>query len=203
MMRIAPRSRPASAFLAFLALPLLACSGPAHPGGSPAASTSNGPVMAKMTMRGRMMDGGMMRGGMMASGMEDMRPIHALLASHESIERTVVDLPNGVRTVTVSDDPRVTQLIRTHVRQMRDRYDRGQPIRAMDPLFRELFEHRDEAQLIIRDIPGGVEVLHTSANPQVVRLIRQHARHFVDEVVDRGMAGAMGPTPLPQGYRER
>lgn len=97
----------------------------------------------------------------------------------------------------------MAELIRTHVRDMKERYERDQPVRPMDPLFRELFEHRREASMKVRDIPGGVEVLHTSSNPQVVLLIRQHARHFVNAVVDKGMAGAMGPTPLPEGYTGR
>lgn len=183
-----------------LALTLIACSAPQRHSADPQPERSSAGMMAAGgSMMG--MHRSMMQGGMMGAGMRDMQPIRGLLANHERIARTVEDLPNGVRTVTTSDDARVTRLIRTHVRQMQERYARDQPIRSMDPLFRELFERRHEAHLEIRDIPGGVEVLHTSANPEVVLLIRQHARHFVNEVVERGMAGAMGPTPLPDGYR--
>lgn len=182
------------AFLPAIAVALIACSSPEQP-----AMQGQGMMGASSSMMNRPM---MMGGGMMGGQMQDMRTIRGLLASHQDIERTVEDLPNGVRTVTRSDDPRVTELIRTHVRQMRDRYDRDQPIRRMDPLFRELFERRDEAKLEIRDIPGGVEVLHTSGNPEVVSLIRQHARHFVSVAAEQGMRGAMGPTPLPEGYPE-
>lgn len=185
---------------------LIACSAPEHQSieAQPQSSSSGmmGGGMPMMGMR-RMMQGGMMGGGMMGGGMQDMRSIRGLLASHESIERRVEDLPNGVRTFTTSSDPRVAALIRTHVRQMRDRFERGQPIRSMDPLFRELFERRDKARLEISDIPGGVEVLHTSSDPQVVLLIRQHARHFVSRAVEQGMSAAMGPTPLPEGYSGR
>lgn len=181
------------ALLAVASLALLACTG---------ADRQEMGGQREM-MSGGMMSGGMMAGGMMGGQMQDMGTIHGLLASHDRISRTVEDLPNGVRTVTTSDDPRVAELIRTHVRQMRDRYEGDRPIRAMDPLFRELFERRDEARLEFRDVPGGIEVVHTSSDPQVVRLIRQHAHHFVDGVVERGMAASMGPTPLPEGYGRR
>ena len=193
------RTPRAASLLAVVAVALIACSAPERNSAGAQPQSSSAGMMGGGMMGGGMMTG-RMAGGMMGGGMQDMQSIRGLLASHESIERTVEDLPNGVRTVTTSDDPRVAELIRTHVRQMRDRYRRDQPIRSMDPLFRELFERRDEASLQIRDIPGGVEVLHTSPDPQVVRLIRQHARHFVNDVVERGMAGAMGPTPLPEGY---
>ncbi len=51
------------------------------------------------------------------------------------------------------------------------------------------------------DIPDGIRVTHTSDDPQVVLLIRQHARRFVGEAAEQGMSRAMRPTPLPEGYR--
>ena len=204
ILSIGPPAR--AGLLAAASAALLACSAPDRSAAGGGAASPN--ALAPMTGQGMMQNGtmrrGMMQGGMMQGGMgrqmQDMRTIRALLASHERIEREVQELPNGVRTVTRSEDPQVAALIRAHVRDMHARYRRDQPIRAMDPLFRELFERRDEARLEFRDIPGGIEVLHTSDNPQVVALIRQHADHFVDGVVERGMAGAMGPTPLPERY---
>lgn len=149
-------------------------------------------------MPGDMMSGDNMMGPEM---MRDMRPIHALLTNHEKVERRVEDIPNGVRTITTSDDPEVAELIRTHVRQMKSRYERDQPIRMMDPVFRELFRNRDKASLDYEDVPGGIRVTHTSDDPQVVLLIRQHARGFVSEAAEQGMSRAMRPTPLPEGYR--
>lgn len=182
-----------------LALVLTACSS----GGAP---NSNG-AMAGM-MQGDMpmmrdMPEGMMSGeGMMGAGMmRDMRPIHGLLTNHEKVERRVEDIPGGVRTITTSDDIATAELIRTHVRQMKARYAQGQPIRMMDPVFRELFRNRHKASLEYKDIPGGIRVTHTSNDPQVVLLIRQHARRFVSEAAEEGMSRAMRPTPLPQGYR--
>ena len=50
---------------------------------------------------------------------EEMRIIHELLANHDRIKRTVTNLPNGIRTVTESDDPQTAQWIKTHVARRR------------------------------------------------------------------------------------
>lgn len=161
----------------------------------------DGMMGGDMPMMERMPEWMMSGEGMMSSDMmQDMRSIHGLLTNHEKIARQVEDIPNGVRTVTTSDNPQVAQLIRTHVRQMKARFERDQPIRLMDPVFRELFKHRDKASLAYEDIPGGIRVTHTSDDPQVVLLIRQHARGFVSEAAEQGMRRAMHPTPLPEGY---
>lgn len=144
----------------------------------------------------------MMSEGMMDEGMmQDMRVIHSLLTQHQQIEREVEDIPGGVRTTTTSPDPEIAEVIRIHVRQMKERMEEGRPIRRMDPLFRELFDHHEEIDMAYEDIPGGVRVMETSQNPEVVSLIRQHARAFVNEAVEHGMQRAMQPTPLPEGYR--
>lgn len=135
--------------------------------------------------------------------MRDMHVIHGLLAEHEKIRRRVEDIPNGVRTTTTSDDPEVAARIRTHVYQMKDRVEDGRAIRHMDPVFREIFENHEKIEIQIEEIPGGVRVVETSRDPQVVLLIRQHARRAVSEFVDSGMQRAMRPTPLPEGYGAR
>ncbi|RDV17078.1 hypothetical protein DXT99_00745 [Pontibacter diazotrophicus] len=169
-----------------------------------------GQGMSMMGEGGMMQDGMMseeMRKAMMSRGMgpemmEDMRPIRQLLMQHEKIDRRVENLENGVRTRTVSDDPQIATAIRAHVRQMKDRMEEKKPIRQMDPVFRELFENAEKIDLQIKDIEGGVEVIETSEDPQVVLLIQQHAHRAVSEFVERGMQRAMQPTPLPEGYQE-
>ena len=159
---------------------------------------------------------GMMRGGMMMDDMpewmmggemrmdrtmmRDMHVIHDLLSQHDKIRRQVEDIPGGVRTITTSDDPDVVASIRAHVRQMKQRVEERRAIRHMDPVFREIFEHHDEIEIQVEDVPGGVRVTETSDNPQVELLIRQHARRAVSEFVELGMRRAMRATPLPDGY---
>jgi hypothetical protein len=145
--------------------------------------------------------GWMMSRGMDAELMRDMRVIHELLVAHDRIDREVDDIPGGIRALTTSDDDELAAQIRTHVRQMQARLARGDRIREMDPLFREIFEHHDAIDMQIESVSQGVRVTETSADPQVALLIRQHARRAVSEFVADGMDRAMRPTPLPPGYR--
>lgn len=152
-------------------------------------------------MMGEGMPGWMMSEGMDARTMRDMRVIHDLLIQDGRIERRVDDIRGGIRAVTTSDDPQLADRIRTHVSQMRARIEEGDPIRQMDPLFREIFEHHQAIEMEIENVSGGVRVTETSGDPQVALLIRQQARRAVSEFVADGMARAMRPTPLPPGYR--
>lgn len=204
-MKIEPAVLHRTWLLALIGPAVLACSSPER---QPAAAnmqealTSSSAMMGggMPTMRNGMMGGGNLGGGMMGASMAEMRVIRGLVGSPDQIERTVENVPGGVRTVTTSDNPRVAELIRTHVRQMRASYERDQPIRTLDPVFRELFANRDRITLQIENIPGGVRVLHTSDDPRVAALIRQHANHFVSEAAEQGMPRLMRQTPLPEGY---
>lgn len=144
-----------------------------------------------MMSRGQAMDSDMMR---------DIGPIQDLLTQHEKIQRSIEEIPNGIRAVTTSTDPDITTLIRTHVREMKSRIQDGHPIRAEDPLFREIFRHHDKIRFEIEDVPGGVRVTETSSDPQVVLLIRQRAQRAESEFVSGGMKRAMHPTPIPEAY---
>jgi hypothetical protein len=156
--------------------------------------------------RGGMMPDGesstwMMSRGMDAQMMQDMPVIHDLLVNHDAIHRQVTDIAGGISAVTTSPDPRVAQLIQSHVWAMKERVHNGRPIRQMDPLFREIFENHQLIDLQVQNVPGGVRVVETSNDPQATLLIRQHARSAVSEFVRSGMQRAMQPTPLPEGYR--
>jgi hypothetical protein len=171
----------------------------AVPVGSLLAACGDGGGMMGRRMPEWMMGGEQMMGPGM---MEDMRVIRDLLLSHDQIRRDVTDIADGIRARTTSEDPEVADLIRTHVWQMMDRVEQGEPIRLMDPLFREIFEHHEAVEMDVEGIPGGVLVVETSADSQVELLIRQHAHRAVSEFVAEGMRRAMRPTPLPGGYRE-
>lgn len=64
---------------------------------------------------------------------------------------------------------------------MKARVEAGEPIRQMDPVFREIFEHHAKIRMDVEDIPGGARVTETSDDPQIVQLIRQHAQRAVSE----------------------
>ncbi len=180
-------------FAIALLVPALALAGEAHhqaQDSDPGASQGGG-------MMGGMMGGG---GMMMGGSMEEMPVIHRLLLDHEKIRREVKDLPDGVEATTTSSDPQVTALIRKHVGEMKARIEKGEPIRQMDPLFREIFANHQHIHMTIEDVPGGVRVTETADETRVVSLVRQHARRAVSEFVAEGMPRAMRPTPLPPGY---
>ena len=150
----------------------------------------------------RRMDDDRPRADAMRGGGRVRQAIDELFAQHDRIDRHVEDLPDGVLTTTTSDDAEVAEALRLHVRQMKERLATGQPMRRGDPLFRALFEHHHLVDMHIEDVPGGVRVRQTSEDPQVVLLIRQHAR-VVSEFVEIGPEREHRPTPLPEGYRRR
>jgi hypothetical protein len=123
---------------------------------------------------------------------EEHGPIFDLLSRHDAITRTVAEIPGGVRTTTTTSRPELVATLRTHVRQMAWRLERGRPVRLWDPVFRGVFTHADEITLSIKDIDGGIEVTETSENPAVVPLIHAHAAK-VDAFVAEGHAAARPP----------
>lgn len=106
---------------------------------------------------------------------EDMAAIHFLFANRAAITRTVTEIPGGVRTVTETDDPAVATQLRAHVEAMYARMKEGRPIHARDPLFAALFRNADRIDLRIEKTAKGLRVSETSADAEVVKLIRQHA----------------------------
>ena len=143
---------------------------------------------------GRMGHGGAM-GGKRAVMPDAMRLLH----NHASLERTVEDIPNGVRTVSTTNDPRVLELLRKHPRDMYAFYEAGGVVRPHDPIFRELSRVADEVTMEFKDVENGIEVVATSDDPEVVKLIRAHAKK-VSEFVQRGMPALHEGAPLPQDY---
>ncbi len=116
---------------------------------------------------------------------EDRKWFHFLLDNRARIRRTIEQLPNGVETVTESDDPEVAAGIQTHVATMHVRLKEGRGIHLRDPLFREVFRHADEIHMQIEDIENGVRVTETSDDPHVAALIQAHA-HVVSKFIEHG-----------------
>ena len=93
---------------------------------------------------------GMMGMGHDPATMAQLGDIHALLINHDRIKRTVTNLPDGIRTVTESDDPQIAALIKNHVAEMGKRVkagdDPGLPIEspALHAIFREQGQDQDQ-----------------------------------------------------------
>jgi hypothetical protein len=141
---------------------------------------------------------GMMGRSMMghdAATMAQMRDIHDLFASHDRIARTVTNLPNGIRTVTESDDPRIAQLLKDHVTTMRQRVDAGDdpglPIES--EALRAIFRNYTKIETTIEPTAKGIVVLQTSTDPDTVAVLQQHASEVTDFVTG-GMAALHAAT---------
>jgi hypothetical protein len=128
--------------------------------------------------------------GMMGGSDPDMRTVMNLFANHGAIRRRVEELPNGIRTTTESDDPRVVALLQAHVASMYKRVDEHRPFsmmsRTLPAMFRNARRYHREAHYV----PKGVVAVETSTDPKMVEVIRAHARE-IDGFVRDGMAAMM------------
>ena len=124
-----------------------------------------------------------------ASAMADMGAIHELIANHDRIKRTVTNLPDGIRTVTESDDPRIAQLLQEHVASMGKRVGAGKmlgvPIES--PTVHAIYANKDKIRTTTEQTAKGVVVVQTSSDPKVIALLQEHAVE-VTNLVEGGMA---------------
>jgi hypothetical protein len=145
---------------------------------------------ASAQRRGGMgMGGGMMGMAHDSATMVQMQVIHELVMNNERIKRTVTNLPNGIRTVTTSDDPRLAKLIKEHVLTMDQRVrkgdDPGLPMES--PALHAIFLGKDKIRTTTDTTATGVIVVQTSTDSAVVAALRQHAAEVTD-LVQRGRA---------------
>jgi hypothetical protein len=166
-----------------------------------------------MGMRGQMGQGmhGQMGPGMrgqMGPGMMGMGPgmmgmnggsataaehsdIRDLFLNHESIKRTVTNLPDGIRTITESDDPQVAATIKKHVAEMGARVEQGRdpglPIESS--ALHSIFRDKNKIKTAYEVTEKGVVVVQTSTDASAVRALQDHAAQVTD-FAQRGMVAA-------------
>jgi hypothetical protein len=148
-------------------------------------------------MRGQMGAGMMgMGSGMMglnggSATMDERRDIHGLLFNHNRIKRTVTNLPDGIRTVTESDDPEVAATIKKHVTEMGKRVeggrDPGLPIES--PALHSIFRHKDKVKTAYETTEKGIVIVQTSTDESAVKALQDHAAEVTD-LAQRGMVAA-------------
>ena len=143
------------------------------------------------------------RHGMMmdADHAQDMELFHYLLDNRDQIRRTVTELPDGVETLTESDDPDVAAKIREHVAAMYRRIEEDRPIHRRDPLFAEIFDHADAIDMMMEKTDFGLRVVETSSDPYVAELIKSHA-HVVSQFLENGRMEMRKNHPLPEKPEE-
>jgi hypothetical protein len=165
------------------ALGIVVAAAIAHPGG----------VAAGMMMQGH---AGPMQGPMSAmqhgdaSFADDMRLVHAMLVDNTKIKRTVENLPDGIRTVTESDDPAVARAINAHVASMEKRLNDGRVFNLFSPTLPVLFENKEKIKTTVQPTAKGSTVTQTSQDPRVVAALQAHALE-VTELAREGMVAMM------------
>jgi hypothetical protein len=144
---------------------------------------------------------GMGRGAGMGAGMmgmmggtataSEMQELHEMFVNHDRIKRTVTNLPNGIRTVTESDDPEIAGIIVSHVVGMMKRVEEGRdpklPIQS--PWLKVIFRNKDKIETSVEPTEKGIVVMQTSTDAETVTALQKHAAD-VNEFVRRGMAAA-------------
>ena len=148
-------------------------------------------------VRGQMGSGMMgMGAGMMgmnggSATMEERRDIHGLLFNHDRVKRTVTNLPDGIRTVTESDDPEVAATIKKHVTDMGKRVEEGRdpglPIES--PALHSIFRDKDKIKTTYETTEKGIVVVQTSTDATAVKVLQDHAAEVTD-LAQRGMVAA-------------
>jgi hypothetical protein len=141
-------------------------------------------------------------GGMMGMGMGmmggrggdaklagEVDVVFQLLRDHDGIRRTVTNLPDGIRTITESDEPRIAQLIKDHVATQRSRVnagdDPGLPIES--PALRRIYRDKDKIRTKVEMTEKGVVIVQTSDDRKTVATLQEHAAE-VTNLVEGGMA---------------
>ncbi|WP_161853556.1 hypothetical protein [Bradyrhizobium sp. CCBAU 051011] len=148
-------------------------------------------------MRGQMGSGMMGMGARMmgmnggSATMDERRDIHGLLFNHDRIKRTVTNLPDGIRTLTESDDPEVAATIKKHVADMGKRVEEGRdpglPIES--PALHSIFREKDKIKTTYETTENGIVVVQTSTDATAVKALQDHAAEVTD-FAQRGMVAA-------------
>jgi len=201
----------------------------AHPGGmGPGMMNGMGPGgmgpgmmegMGPPMMRG--MGPGMMRGagpagpadahgpmgGPMAGGAQhddafaaDMHLVRDLILNHDRIRRTVTNLPDGIKTITESDDPQIAQTLKAHVASMEKRLSEGREFNLFSPTIPVLFQNKDKIKTVVETTDKGSIMTQTSSDPTVVAALQAHAVE-VSELVRDGRFAMMRSARAAMGGR--
>ena len=122
-----------------------------------------------------------------AGSAADMGLVQELLFNNTKIKRSVTKLPDGIRTVTESDDAQVAQAIKAHVASMSARLQDGREFNIFSKTLPVLFENRDKITSRVEATEKGMVVTRTSTDAKVVVALQGHAGE-VTELVQDGMA---------------
>ncbi len=104
------------------------------------------------------------------------------------ISSACTTLPDGIRTITWSEDEKVMAVVVSHVVGMIGRVEEGRDPKVFiqSPTLDILFERREKIATTIETTDEGIVVVQTSDDQEVVAALQTHAAE-VSDMVDRGM----------------
>lgn len=176
----------------------------------------HGPMMGQGMSMGPGMGAGMGRGpaGMLttrdANSAADMALVMNLVHENTKIRRSVTRLPDGIRTVTESDDPKTAQDIKAHVASMSGRLKDGKEFNIFSTTLPVIFDHAKHIKSTVEFTDKGAIVTRTSADAKAVAALQGHADEVTELVKEgpvafhRGIDARMAMAPGgPRGPRAR
>lgn len=167
-----------------------------------AAALGLASVVAYAQSPGMGMGRGMMHGptGMLtsqdANSATDMGLVMDLVHNNTKIKRSVTNLPDGIKTVTESDDPKVAQAIKAHVTSMSGRLNDGKEFNIFSTTLPVIFDNAKNIKSVVEMTDRGAIVTRTSTDAKVVAALQAHAGE-VTELVQGG------PTAFHRGLSSR
>ena len=119
---------------------------------------------------------------------DEVNDLKMLFQNNEGITRSVVLLPNGIKTITESTDETLRDAIVNHVTMMVTRLEEGRNPEVMiqSPTLDDLFAVYQNIETKIEMTETGIAVVQTSSNPKAVELLQTHAGE-VSDMAARGM----------------
>lgn len=119
---------------------------------------------------------------------EESAEMAMLFRNFDQIDRSVTQLDNGIRTVTNATDPDVMDALVSHVIGMIGRVEEGDDpqVFIQSPTLDIFFVRGDAIETEIEVTEGGIVVVQTSDDPDVVTALQEHAAE-VTAMADRGM----------------
>jgi len=136
-----------------------------------------------------------------ANSAADMGVAMNLVHDNTKIRRTVTRLPDGIRTVTESDDPKIAQDIKAHVASMSGRLKDGREFNIFSTTLPVIFDNAKNIQSTVEFTDKGAIVTRTSTDAKVVAALQGHADEVTELVKEGPVAfhrgidarNAMGP----------
>jgi hypothetical protein len=119
---------------------------------------------------------------------EESAELAVMFRNFQTFTREVTNLPDGIRTVTMSSDPEVMAALVSHVTGMIGRVENldDPKIFIQSPTLDIFFQRGDGISSDIEVTEAGIVVVQTSTDPKVVAALQIHAAE-VSDMSARGM----------------